>query len=108
MTQLMLAEICDDGPDEFGNEQSRSMHRALHAIAASTLLEFDSALDWGQWCRVTAAAGIAPAAMHDAQYLSPPALFLRRPAQVPLTRFRRRAYLGVLNIVVWFSLPRTP
>jgi hypothetical protein len=58
MTQLMLAKICDDTPNEFGGEPCRSMHRALHAIAASTLLEFNNALTWGQWCRVTAAAGL--------------------------------------------------
>jgi hypothetical protein len=56
-SQLAFAEIADDGI-EFNLDRCRAMHAALSAIAASTLIEFDRALDWGWWCRRKAAAAI--------------------------------------------------
>ncbi len=48
-TQLSL-ELEDD-LSQITPEQVHTMYRAIHAIAASTLLEFGGPLAWGRWCR---------------------------------------------------------
>ena len=57
MAQLTLTEVVDPAP-ELDGEMASSLYRAMQAIAGSTLLEFEGALAWGQWCRRTAAEAI--------------------------------------------------
>ena len=63
--QLELLPMRED-PAGFSGEAACLMHRALEAIAGSTLLEFEDAVKWGQWCRVTAAGAIRDASRRAA------------------------------------------
>jgi hypothetical protein len=58
VSQLSFTEIVEDVP-EMSDEGFCALYRSMTAIAASTLLEFETALAWGQWCRRTAAQCIA-------------------------------------------------
>ena len=57
MTQLELADFAASTPlpADIGGK-AQGLFAALESIAASTLLEFESPLRWGQWCRRQAAA----------------------------------------------------
>lgn len=71
MTQLTLGDLAAHALlPELTDESSLAMFRAMEAVAGSTLLEFDSALAWGQWCRRTASAAIAAARRRGAAELA--------------------------------------
>ncbi len=62
MTQLTFGDMAACTPlPELTDDRWFELVRAVESIAVSTLLEFDNALAWGQWCRRTAARAMADA-----------------------------------------------
>lgn len=60
MMQMTLGDFAAVGPVPKMTENNwTTMCVAMESIAASTLMEFDNALLWAQWCRRAASTAIA-------------------------------------------------
>jgi len=91
MTQLTFGDLAAKNPLPDAGDQWLDVFRALEAIAASTLLEFDSALAWGQWCRRMAADAITKCRSKHCE---------GKPAARQLSVGQQDAEVGVGNAVV--------
>ena len=80
MTQLTLGDIGSTKGIPTGvHDDSVALYQALETIAGSTILEFDDALHWAQWCRRMATDAITQAKIRSRLPTADSARLARRP-----------------------------
>ena len=66
MVQMTLGDLADrTALPVMSDEHWAAMCHAMETIAGSTLMEFDNALVWAQWCRRTAADALTTSKKRD-------------------------------------------